>query len=98
MNTTLSLKLSSAVLVLTTALLSPSSSNAQASNPTAESAPAAAPASSASSSEPSSGLYIKIDEAKVKKSLMAIPPFQFTGSPNSSKEGVKVGKDIFDTF
>lgn len=45
-----------------------------------------------------SGLYIKIDEAKVKKSLMALPAFQFSGTPNSSKNGVRVGKELFDTF
>ncbi len=44
------------------------------------------------------GLYIKVDSANLKKSLMAIPAFQYSGSPNSSKDGVRVGKDLFDVF
>jgi len=43
------------------------------------------------------GLFIKISEAGVKKSLMAIPSFQFVGSPGT-KGGVTVGKTLFDTF
>ncbi len=49
-------------------------------------------------SGPSNGLYIKIGEASIKKSLMAIPPFQYSGSPNSSKNAVKVGKELYDVF
>ncbi len=45
-----------------------------------------------------SGLYIKVGEAALKKSLMAIPPFQFNGSPNSSKNALKVGKELYDVF
>ncbi|MES2855276.1 MAG: hypothetical protein V4692_05410, partial [Bdellovibrionota bacterium] len=45
-----------------------------------------------------SGLYIKVGEAKVKKSLMAIPPFQYSGAPGSSAAGVRVGKELFDVF
>ena len=71
-----------------------------------EAAPAttvAAPATTAvapSASGPSSGtgLYIKIGDAKLKKSLMAVPPFQFTGSPTSAKSGVKAGKELYDVF
>lgn len=47
---------------------------------------------------PSGGLYIKVDSANLKKSLMAIPPFQYSGSPNVAKNGVKVGKDLYDVF
>jgi len=43
-------------------------------------------------------IYIKIGEANLKKSLMAIPPFQYTGSPATAKNGVRVGKEFFDTF
>lgn len=46
----------------------------------------------------SNGLYIKVGDANLKKSLMAIPPFQFNGSPGSAKNGVKVGKDLYDVF
>jgi TolB protein len=45
-----------------------------------------------------SGLYIKIGEASLKKSLMAIPAFQFTGTPGSSKNGLRAGKELFDVF
>jgi TolB protein len=51
-----------------------------------------------SANNSSSGLYIKITDANMKKSLMAIPPFQFVGSPNSSKNAIRVGKEIFDVF
>jgi TolB protein len=46
----------------------------------------------------SGGLYIKVGDANIKKSLMAIPPFQFTGSPGSSHDGVKIGKELYDVF
>lgn len=59
--------------------------------------------SQAQESETSSGsdggsLYIKIGEANLKKSLMAIPPFQYTGSPGTAQNSVKVGKEFFDVF
>ncbi|HVK60520.1 MAG TPA: hypothetical protein VM432_03170 [Bdellovibrionales bacterium] len=46
----------------------------------------------------SSGLYIKVGEAKVKKSLMALPPFQFSGTPGAASAGVRVGKEFYDVF
>lgn len=46
----------------------------------------------------SNNLYIKITEAGVKKSLMAIPAFQFIGTPGAAKNGTKIGKEIFDVF
>ena len=60
-----------------------------------DAAPAAAPAAGAASSD---GLLIKVGQATLKKSLMALPPFQFNGSPNSTKNALKVGKDLFDVF
>ena len=54
-----------------------------------------APSSEANST---SGLYIKIGQANLKKSLMAIPPFQFSGTPGTAKTGVKYGKELFDVF
>lgn len=45
-----------------------------------------------------SEVYIKITQANFKKSLMALPPFQFVGTPNSSRDGFKVGKELFDVF
>ncbi len=44
------------------------------------------------------GLYIKIGQANFKKSLMAIPSFQFTGTPGTAKGGMGPGKELFDTF
>lgn len=46
----------------------------------------------------SGGLYIKIGQASLKKSLMAVPPFQFSGSPGSAQSGVATGKTLFDVF
>ncbi len=48
--------------------------------------------------EGSGGLYIKVDSPNFKKSVMAIPPFQFTGSPNSAKNGIEIGKELYDVF
>lgn len=48
--------------------------------------------------ESPSGLYIKVGDANLKKSLMAIPSFQINGSPNTSKNGIKIGKELFDVF
>jgi len=63
------------------------------------SAAASAPAAVAIAPDAGAGgLYIKIDNANLKKSLMAIPPFQYTGSPTTAKNGVKVGKEVFDIF
>ena len=61
-------------------------------------ASASAQEAAAPAPAPSSGLYIKVGEANLKKSLMAIPPFQLTSSPNTSKDGVKVGKELYDVF
>lgn len=44
------------------------------------------------------GLYIKVDSANLKKSLMAIPAFQLSGSPNASKDGIAIGKELYDVF
>lgn len=55
-----------------------------------------APASSVLA-EGSSGLYIKVGDANLKKSLVAIPPFQMEGS-GSSARAIKAGKDIYDVF
>jgi TolB protein len=48
-----------------------------------------------SSAEAQSQIYIKAGEAKVKKSLMALPQFNQLSTPTSSS--AKVGKDIYDT-
>ncbi len=64
----------------------------------AQSAESSAVTSPSGETSPSGGLFIKISEAGVKKSLMAIPAFQFVGSPTIARNGVKIGKDLFDVF
>lgn len=54
-------------------------------------APPAAPASE------NSGVYIKVGEAKVKRSLLALPAFQFLGTPATSPNHKQVGTDLFNT-
>jgi TolB protein len=49
-------------------------------------------------SENSSGLYIKVGDANLKKSLLALPAFQLNGSPNAAKSSLKVGKDLYDVL
>lgn len=46
----------------------------------------------------SSGLYIKITEANLKKSLLALPAFQFVGPPRALAESIRVGKELYDVF
>lgn len=56
------------------------------------------PISAHAQSSSDSGLYIKITEGNVKRSLMALPPFQFVGSPKTAQSGVRVGKELYDVF
>lgn len=51
----------------------------------------------ASTSFAESQIYIKAGEAKVKKSLMALPQFNLLSTPGVSSGSSKVAKDIFDT-
>jgi TolB protein len=67
-------------------------SDGAAAAPAVSSGSAPAPAASGDGS-----IYIKVGDAKLKKSLMAIPLFQQTGSGGSSKT-TKLGKEFFDTF
>lgn len=46
----------------------------------------------------SSGAYIRITDANFKKSLLALPPFQYSGVAGGSPAHLKVGKDLFDVF
>lgn len=41
------------------------------------------------------GIYIKAGEAKTKKSLLALPPPQFIGTPGASPSHVAIGSDLF---
>lgn len=47
---------------------------------------------------PTSGAYIRITDANFKKSLMAVPAFQFQGVGGTSPLHLKVGKDLYDVF
>lgn len=49
------------------------------------------------SEEAKSGVYINVGEAKVKRSLLALPPFLFLGTPSSDSLIKKVGTDLFNT-
>jgi TolB protein len=44
-----------------------------------------------------SPVYIKVGDANVKKSLLALPPFQYLGAPSAAPGSSKVGKEFFDT-
>jgi TolB protein len=44
------------------------------------------------------GIYIKAGEASVKKSLMALPEFQYLGTPGLAKNNSKVGKQLLDVL
>ena len=39
---------------------------------------------------------INVGQAVTKKELMALPPFQFQGSPALAKNSIRVGKELFD--
>ena len=42
-------------------------------------------------------IYIKVGEAKVKKSLLALPPFRFLGNPVNSKNYNAIGVELYKT-
>ena len=42
-----------------------------------------------------SAIYIKVGEAKAKKSLVALPPLQFNGVPASAPNHASVGSDLY---
>lgn len=44
------------------------------------------------------GIYIKLGEARTKKSLLAFPPLQYFGSPTSSSKYQSVGAEMFNTI
>lgn len=43
-------------------------------------------------------IYIKVGDAKVKKSLMALPPFQFHGTPTKSPNYRSIGQELYNVF
>lgn len=62
------------------------------------SSPSSAQEAAAGAAGNDGSLYIKITGANLKKSLMAIPPFQHTGSPASAASSTRVGKEFYDVF
>ncbi|MFS4458790.1 translocation protein TolB [Bdellovibrio sp. HCB2-146] len=44
------------------------------------------------------GIYIKLGEARTKKSLMAFPALQYFGSPSSSSKYQSVGAELFNVI
>lgn len=44
------------------------------------------------------GIYIKLGEARTKKSLLAFPPLQYFGAPTSSAKYQSTGVEIFNTI
>lgn len=48
--------------------------------------------------ESSSGIYIKLGEARTKKSLMAFPALQYSGSPSSSSKAQSIGAEMYNTI
>lgn len=44
-----------------------------------------------------STVYISVGDAKVKRSLMALPPFLFLGTPTTDSTSKRVGTDLFNT-
>jgi Periplasmic component of the Tol biopolymer transport system len=47
--------------------------------------------------ESNNGIYIKLGEAKTKKSLMAFPALQYAGSPTTTSKAQATGAEIFNT-
>lgn len=43
-------------------------------------------------------IYIKIGDAKTKKSLMAMPPLQYVGSPAVGSKNISIGAELFNVI
>lgn len=54
--------------------------------------------SSAASSESQGSIYIKLGEAQTKKSLLAFPAPQYSGTPNANPNYKSLGSDLFNTI
>ena len=55
------------------------------------------PSQNQNSDIPTNSIYIKVGEAKLKKNLMAIPAFQYTGNPLAVKSHQPTGALLFQT-
>lgn len=89
----------SALLVFTFRISNAGDSSAPA-QPQAATATASATAtpSSSESREPANQILIKVGEARAKKSLMAMPNFQYVGSPASNSNIQSTGTELFRTI
>ena len=86
--------------LLTSRALAADVANAPAEVPASPAAPSTVgPASEGSNSGSGTdgSVYIKIGDAALKKSQMAIPPFQYSGSA-ANAHAIRVGKEFFDVF
>lgn len=45
-----------------------------------------------------SAVYIKVGEANLRRSLVALPPLQYQGVAATARSHMKVGKELFDTI
>lgn len=80
------------------AVVTPPSTSVPAAGAPAAGAPAAASDSpSVTSAAPTtgSGIYIKVGEAQKKKSVLALPPFQFAGNAGAAPNHQALGSEIF---
>ena len=48
--------------------------------------------------ESNNAIYIKVGDAKVKKSLLALPPFQFLGTPSVNPNFRSIGQELYTVF
>jgi TolB protein len=60
--------------------------------------PANQPPPSAPAETSESGFFIKVGEANVRKSALAIPPFRFMDSSSNTKENNQTSQDLYNVF
>ncbi len=53
---------------------------------------------SARAEETTGRIFIKVGDANLKRSLLALPSLQYLGTPGLAKNNLKAGKDLFDTL
>ncbi len=54
------------------------------------------PIRSSSWAEEANGIYIDVGQATVKRSLIALPPFQFFSSDKTNSKNLEIGREIFN--
>lgn len=52
----------------------------------------------ANAQESQSGIYIKLGEARTKKSLLAFPALQYTGTPTATSKYQSIGVELYNTI